>query len=70
MSPVPARMGALVMTLDKVMSAHVQKDFVERTARVWHLKYLTLLKALKLKMLPGNNYFSFSRPYFSNKKLL
>jgi len=32
-SLVPARMGVLVMTLDKVTSAHAQKDSEERTAR-------------------------------------
>lgn len=41
MSPVPAKMAALVMTLDKVTSAHAQKDSEERTVRVCHLKYFT-----------------------------
>lgn len=41
MSPVPARMGARAMTLDKVTSAHAQKDSEERTARVCHSKYFT-----------------------------
>ena len=40
-SQVPARMGALVMTLDKATSAHVLKDSEGRTAKVFHSKCFT-----------------------------